>query len=220
MLLAYFVEVLLNVATCSGVSTVVCRLTRDWARAVGRRTVHAAAHSKQNAHVYLAAMFRRAIYKNAWRVLSYYVIYSLLTFAIIPEPEVTFVSDEFRIGGKYVLMFLVAPPRPVFSDSDGTDVFATRRCGGCFITNNKGFLPISEYDAVLVFGKRNLLSEAEAAMEPGKRYLIETESKCIKDKFKGCRKEPSITSFGTQESYTLCSLCKHLIQEKYKVKQA
>lgn len=165
------------------------------------------------------AMCRRLVFKlqkTVCVVFFYLIFYLLFSFAITPDPPVAFVADDFRIGGKYALMFLVAPHTPIFTDAEGADVFTTRRCGNCFITNNKGFLPMTEYDAILVHGKRNLLSETAAFMEPGKRYLIETSERCVRHKLK-CPREPTITSFSTKMSYTLCGLCDELIIEKQKI---
>lgn len=154
--------------------------------------------------------------KTVCVVFFYFIFYLLFSYAISSDPPVAFVGDDFRVGDRYALMFLVAPHSPVFSDAEGADVFAARRCGNCFITNNKGFLPMTGYDAILVHGKRNLLFETAAFMEPGKRYLIETSGRCLRNKLM-CPREPTITSFSTKLGYTLCSLCNELILEKQKV---
>lgn len=148
--------------------------------------------------------------KTVLIVLLYLTIYLLISYAMTPETTMTFVSEELRVGAKYALIFIVAPAAPVFSDADGADVFKNKNCGKCFVTNNRGFLPMSEYDAILVYGERNLLTETAAFMDPGKRYLLETTKKCLGSKFKKCIREPRITSFSSKESYDLCSLCMNL----------
>lgn len=143
-------------------------------------------------------------------VLFYLTVYLLISYAMTPETTMTFVNEDISVGGKYALIFVMAPLAPVFSDAEGADVFRTKNCGRCFVTNNRGFLPMSEYDAILVYGKRNLLSETRAFMDPGKRYLVETSDDCIESKFRKCVPEPKITSFSTKESFDLCSLCQSL----------
>lgn len=153
--------------------------------------------------------------KTLFVTLFYLALYLLLSYALAPDASVSFVSDELRIGNKYVLMFLVSPNTPVFSDSDGAAVFTSRQCGGCFITNNKGLLPMREYDAVLVFGERSLLSQAMAVMDPGKRYLIEAHKRCVRNKLRDCTREPQVTSFSSRETYDLCGLCRRLVEQRH-----
>lgn len=152
--------------------------------------------------------------KTLLALLLYLTLYLLASCALAPAASVSFVSDELRIGDKYVFMFLVSPRTPLFSDADGAEVFTSRRCGRCFITNNKGMLPMREYDAVLVFGDRSLLSQTMAVMDPGRRYLIEAHKRCVKNKLRGCIREPLVTSFGTRETYDLCGLCRRLHDER------
>lgn len=146
--------------------------------------------------------------------LFYLTVYLLVSYALTPDATVTFVSEELRVGDKYVVMYLVAPKMPIYSDTEGAEVFTSRRCGRCFITNNKGFLPMSEYDAVLVYGERSLLSQTSAFMDPGKRYLIEAHKRCIRNKLKGCVREPRVTSFSSRETFDLCGLCKSLLKKR------
>ncbi|XP_026755896.1 uncharacterized protein LOC113515805 [Galleria mellonella] len=149
--------------------------------------------------------------KTVFIVLFYVILYLLILYAMSPDTTLTFVNDEMQ-GDKYPLLFLVAPNMPVFSDPEGADVFRSRRCGNCFITNNKGFLPISGYDAVLVYGDRSVLSQTAAFMDPGKRYLIESSEDCLRNKLRRCSMEPKITSYSSKESYDLCGLC-HLLEK-------
>ncbi|XP_028165987.1 uncharacterized protein LOC114356826 [Ostrinia furnacalis] len=148
--------------------------------------------------------------KTVLIVLFYLTIYLWISYVTTPSTTMTFVSEDLRMEAKYVLIFIVAPLVPVFSDADGANVFKNKNCGKCFVTNNRGFLPMSEYDAILVYGERSLLTETAAFMDPGKRYLLETTKKCIGSKFKKCVQEPRITSFSSKESYDLCSLCAYL----------
>ncbi|KAJ8717553.1 hypothetical protein PYW07_005483 [Mythimna separata] len=152
--------------------------------------------------------------KTLLALALYLTLYVLVSLALAPAASVSFVSDELRIGDKYVLMFLVAPHSPLFSDSDGAEVFASRRCGRCFITNNKGMLPMREYDAVLVFGERSLLSQTMAVMDPGRRYLLEARKRCLRNKLRRCFREPRLTAFGSRETYDLCGLCRRLHAER------
>ncbi|XP_026321042.1 uncharacterized protein LOC113231085 [Hyposmocoma kahamanoa] len=142
-------------------------------------------------------------------LLLYSFIYFFLSTIARPEPMYNFVKEDLRIGDKYVLIYLISNTR-VFSDAEGSDVFVKRHCGNCFITNNKGFLPLSEYDAVVVHGHRSKLAEASAYMDPEKRYLMETRKECLEKKLVGCGNEPKITSFSTRETYDLRSLCHYL----------
>lgn len=152
--------------------------------------------------------------KSVLVLVLYLTLYLLASYALAPDASVSFVSEELRIGNKYVFMFLVSPNTPVFSDSDGAEVFTSRHCGRCFITNNKGMLPMSEYDAVLVFGDRSLLTQTMAVMDPGKRYLLEAHKRCVRNKLRGCIREPLVTSFGSRETLDLCGLCRRLVQER------
>ncbi|KAM3959468.1 uncharacterized protein ACR2FA_006539 [Aphomia sociella] len=149
--------------------------------------------------------------KTVLIVLFYLTVYLLILYAMTPETTLTFVNDDMQ-GDKYPLLFLVTPNMPVFTDPEGADVFKSRRCGSCFITNNKGFMPISGYDAVLVYGDRSLLSQGTAFMDPGKRYLIESSEDCLKNKLRRCSMEPRIISYSSKESYDLCGLCNHLMK--------
>lgn len=153
--------------------------------------------------------------KTVLLVLFYLTVYLLISYAMTPETIMSFVSDDVRVGDKYALIFVVAPLVPVFTDAEGADVFKPN-CGRCFVTNNRGFLPMSEYDAILVYGERSLLSETVAFMDPGKRYLLETTKKCISSKFMKCNWKPKITSFSTKESFDLCSLCASLHSKRLK----
>ncbi|XP_061720401.1 uncharacterized protein LOC133533669 [Cydia pomonella] len=154
--------------------------------------------------------------KSVLIVLFYFTVYVLVSYSMSPDTDFAFVSDDLRVGDKYALIYLVAPRSPVFTDAEGANVFKSRRCGQCFITNNRGFLPMSEYDAILVLGDRSLLYETSAFMDPGKRFLIETSRKCVKEKLRGCSWEPRITSFGDNKPYDLCSLCEHLHRKRLK----
>lgn len=147
-------------------------------------------------------------------LLLYLTLYLVVSYALTPEAKITFLSEEFRFGDKYVFMFLDAPRTPVFLDTEGAEVFSSRQCGKCFITNNVGFLPMSEYDAVLVYGEQTLLSKTEAFMDPEKRYFIETKPRCLWRKFKGCVHQPKVTSYSTSETLDLCGLCKRLQAKK------
>ncbi|XP_075981444.1 uncharacterized protein LOC142980052 [Anticarsia gemmatalis] len=153
--------------------------------------------------------------KALFIILFYMILYLVISYALTPEAKITFINDEFRIGDKYVMMFLVGSTSstPVFGDGDGARVFPTR-CGKCFITDNKGFLPMSEYDAVLVHGERSLLTQTSAFMDPGKRYLIESNKRCLRRKFRECVRPPRVTSFTTRERFDLCGLCRTLHQKR------
>lgn len=142
-------------------------------------------------------------------IVLYSLIYFFLSTIARPEPIYNFVKEDLRIGDKYVLIYLISNT-PVFSDAEGSDVFVKRQCGNCFITNNKGFLPLSEYDAVVVHGHRRKLAEASAYMDPEKRYLMETRKECLEKKLVGCGTEPKMTSFSTRVVYDLGSLCHYL----------
>lgn len=142
-------------------------------------------------------------------MLLYSLIYFFLSIIARPDPIYNFVKEDLRIGHKYVLVYLISNT-PVFTDAEGSDVFVKRQCGNCFITNNKGFLPLSEYDAVVVHGHRRKLVEASAYMDPEKRYLMETRTECLEKKLVGCGNEPKITSFSTRDTYDLRSLCRYL----------
>ncbi|CAB3244418.1 unnamed protein product [Arctia plantaginis] len=143
-------------------------------------------------------------------LLLYLTLYLVVSYALTPAVKISFLSEEFRFGDKYVIMFLEAPRTPVFLDTEGADVFSSRQCGKCFITNNIGFLPKSEYDAILVYGEQTLLSQTEAFMDPEKRYIIETKPRCLWRKFKGCAHQPKVTSYSTRETFDLCGLCQRL----------
>lgn len=151
--------------------------------------------------------------KTVLIVLIYITLYYVVSFIATPQPVINFVDDEVRIGDKYVFMYLVSKS-PVFSDVEGADVFKKRECGMCFITNNKGFMPISEFDAVLVHGEKKLLEEQSAFMDPSKRYLIETSQTCLAKKLEKC--SPRITSFSTRYNFELCSLCDYLQKRRQK----
>ncbi|KAJ0174381.1 hypothetical protein K1T71_010527 [Dendrolimus kikuchii] len=150
------------------------------------------------------------IHKTVYIVITYLSTYLLISYVLTPEATVTFVSDDIRVGDKYVLLFLVAPKAPVFTDVEGAEVFQSRKCGQCFLTNNRGFLPMSEYDGVLVYGDKYLLTKTGTVSN---KYVIETNNKCIHRKLK-CLREPKITSFSTNQSYTLCSLCDEMLQKR------
>ncbi|XP_060805692.1 uncharacterized protein LOC132902871 [Amyelois transitella] len=151
--------------------------------------------------------------KTVQIVLIYLAIYLFISYIMLPETFYTFVSDEQRIGDKYPLIFLVAPRVPALTDAEGADVFKTRGCGRCFVTNNKGFLPIGLYDAVLVVH----INEQETAFaDPDKFYLIESSQKCIKNKFKHCSWEPKITSIASKQTFDLCGFCDHLMKNMKK----
>lgn len=150
------------------------------------------------------------LHKSVYIVIAYLFTYLLISYVLTPEPTVTFVSDDIRVGDKYVFMFLVAPKAPVFTDVEGADVFQSRQCGQCFLTNNRGFLPMTEYDCILVYGDKNLLPKTGSLSN---KYLIESNNKCIRNKFK-CVREPKITSFSSNKSYTLCSLCDEMLQRR------
>ncbi|XP_026739032.1 uncharacterized protein LOC113501916 [Trichoplusia ni] len=147
-------------------------------------------------------------------LLGYLALYLLVSYALTPDATVSFVRDELRLGDKYVLMFLLAPDTPPYSDAEGAQVFAARRCGACFLTNNRGFLPLSEYDAVLVLGERALLSHSAAVMDPGKRYLMEARRRCVANKMRECAREPVLTSFSSRQTFDLCGLCAELLRRR------
>nr|XP_049701060.1 uncharacterized protein LOC126055544 [Helicoverpa armigera] len=144
----------------------------------------------------------------------YLTVYLLVSYALAPDATVSFVSDELRVGNKYVLMFLLAPQQPVFSDAEGAAVFTSRRCGRCFITNNRGLLPLSEFDAVLVVGERGVLTQAMAHMDPGKWYLMEAVARCLRRRLVGCAREPRLTALGSRQVFDLCGLCSSLLQQR------
>lgn len=152
--------------------------------------------------------------KTLFIILLYLTVYLMISYALAPEVKFTFISEEFRVGDKYVVMYLVAPTTPVFSDVEAADVFSSRQCGRCVLTNNKGFLPMSEYDAILVYGDKRLLTQTSAYMEPGKRYLIEAKKRCLARKLSGCLHEPTVTSLSTREKFDLCGLCKSLLAKR------
>lgn len=152
--------------------------------------------------------------KTVIAILLYIFIYIFLSIIARPGPIYNFVKEDLRIGEKYVFIYLISNTR-VFSDAEGSDVFLKRQCGNCFITNNKGFLPLSAYDAVVVHGHRKKLAEGSAYMDPEKRYLMETRKECLEKKLVGCGSEPKITSFSTRDIYDLRSLC-HYLHEKRK----
>ncbi|CAH0401090.1 unnamed protein product [Chilo suppressalis] len=188
-----------------GVSTARLPVRRDPARGCD-------AHAGENAQHTLAMCWRQVskLQKTFLIVLTYLTIYLLVSYALTPDTRMMFVRDEMRIGDKFAFVY-VAARAPVFTDTEGAAVF--QGCGNCYLTNNKGFLPISEYDAVLVHGDRSLLMDA-AFMDPAKRYLLESSHECITSKFKKCRREPKITSFSSKESYDLCSLCESLLKKR------
>lgn len=126
----------------------------------------------------------------------------------MPVTQVKFINDALRIGDKYSLIFLAAPGTPAFTDAEGADVFENRRCGRCFVTNNKGFLPMNLYDAVLIF--RETSDQETAMLQPEKLYNIETNMNCIRSKFKKCKQEPRVVALGSKETFDLCSFCDHL----------
>lgn len=157
-----------------------------------------------------------------YNVIIYATTYFLISCLLARESTVTFVSDDMRIGDKYVLLFLVAPKTPVFTDVEGENMFKSRRCGQCFMTNNRGFLPMSEYDGILVYSDKNLIPKAVAlSSKPGDsgqmvpdKYIIETDYNCIRSKFKKCVMEPKITSSSTNKSYDLCGLCDEMLKRR------
>ncbi|KAG6450965.1 hypothetical protein O3G_MSEX006858 [Manduca sexta] len=136
-------------------------------------------------------------------LLFYLTVYFVISFAIAPEVTVSFINEDIRVGDKYVLMYLVAPKTAPFTDAEGAEVFDPA-CGKCYITNNRGFLPLKEYDAVLSLEDRRLSAESFGE----KNYIIETTRGCIRNKLKGCVREPRIRS--AEETFNLCGLCKHL----------
>lgn len=156
------------------------------------------------------AMWRR----RSLCILVLYLILLVIMFKVSPELPNTFLDENHRVH--YPLLFLSSAAGEPYSDAAAAEVFTSRRCGGCFLTNNKGFMPLADYDAVLVHGNRDLLSETIAFMDPGKRYLIETSLDCISNKLQ-CGKEPKVTSFSSREEYTLCSLCDELLRNQQKV---
>ncbi|KAI5637912.1 hypothetical protein NE865_09287 [Phthorimaea operculella] len=125
-----------------------------------------------------------------------------------PTPIYNFVSEDMRIGDKYVLIYLFARG-PIFSDVDGAEVFRSRGCGNCFITNNKGFLPISEYDAIVVHG------DMKTYVDPSKQYIMRSPRRCLERKLRGC--EPRMTSVATGEDFDLHNLCRHLHEKRNNV---
>ncbi|XP_049877434.1 uncharacterized protein LOC126374736 [Pectinophora gossypiella] len=145
-------------------------------------------------------------------IVLYFAAYVTIV-CMAPKPMYSFVSDDIRVGNKYVLVYLVGGA-PAMSDAEGADVFRGRRCGACFITNNKGFLPLTQYDAVVVAGPRRLLADAAAFMEPEKRYLMEASPLCLQNKLLGCYSEPRLTSFATRDNFDLCGLCRHLHEKR------
>ncbi|KAJ2948749.1 hypothetical protein O0L34_g8010 [Tuta absoluta] len=138
--------------------------------------------------------------------LVYSLVYINISFLMAPTPIYNFVSEDMRIGEKYVLIYLIAKG-PIFSDVDGADVFRNRGCGDCFITNNNGFLPTSEYDAVVVHGDRNTY------VDPSKLYMMRTPKRCLERKLQGC--EPRVTSVATGEHFDLYHLCRQLHEIRY-----
>lgn len=168
---------------------------------------------------YVRAMCWRQLsrlYKTLFVAMFYLGIYNLVWNVLGPTTEVTFIPKDLHVGDKYALIFLAAGPEwPVFSDAEGAEVFRSRGCGPCFITNNKGLLPMSEFDAVLVYGKKALLSEDSAAMDPEKRYLLETYKRCMSSKLTRCVREPRVTSFLNYMVLHLCELCDMLLKKRY-----
>lgn len=168
---------------------------------------------------YVRAMCWRQLsrlYKTLFVAMFYLGIYNLVWNVLGPTTEVTFIPKDLHVGDKYALIFLAAGPEwPVFSDAEGAEVFRSRGCGPCFITNNKGLLPMSEFDAVLVYGKKALLSEDSAAMDPEKRYLLETYKRCMSSKLTRCVREPRVTSFLNYMVLHLCELCDILLKKRY-----
>lgn len=154
--------------------------------------------------------------KTVLIVLFYSTVYVLVSYTISPETNFAFVSDDLRVGDKYALIYLSSPGTPVFSDAEGAEVFRARRCGLCFITNNRGFLPMSEFDAILFPGDRITLLETAAYMHTGKRFSIETSRKCLINKLRRCSWEPHITSLESSQAFDLCSLCDHLHRKRLK----
>lgn len=173
--------------------------------------------AKKHVHAAAAMCWRQVSRKQKTLliILVYFVIYNIISYAMEPESSFTFVRHDLKVGDKYAFLFLADDRRaPVFSDAEGWDVFKTRRCGNCFLTNNKGFLPLSEYDAILIRGEKNLLSKTSAFMDPQKRFLIETSARCVNNKLTKCFTEPKITSFSTSQSYNLCEICEFLQKKR------
>ncbi|KAH9639017.1 hypothetical protein HF086_003548 [Spodoptera exigua] len=156
------------------------------------------------------------LHKTLLVAVFYITMYELVWYALGPTTEVTFIHEDLHVGDKYAFIFLaVGPEWPVFSDAEGAQVFKSRGCGPCFMTNNRGLLPMSEFDAVLVYGKRALLSESMAAMDPEKRFLLETYKRCMSSKLTHCIREPRVTSFINFEVLNLCELCDKLLKRRY-----
>lgn len=144
-------------------------------------------------------------------LFAYITVYVVLSYAFAPKATVTFLSEEFRVGDKYAFVYLDSPSAPVFTDADGAHVFESRQCERCFVTNNIGFLPPAEYDAILVtIGDEK---PEMPAKERERRYRIETSDDCIRKKFKRCS-EPKITSLNKLHVYNLCEFCAHLHSKK------
>ncbi|CAD0202889.1 unnamed protein product [Chrysodeixis includens] len=200
----------------------------------GRRGVSSAArrgpHKCESARRWWTRSSREDAGAMCWRqvsrfqrsllvLLGYLALYLLVSYTLTPDATVSFVRDELRLGDKYVLMFLLAPDAPPYSDVDGAHVFAARRCPACFLTNNRGFLPLSEYDAVLVLGERGLLTHSAAVMDPGKHYLLQARRRCVASKLRHCVREPVLTSFSSRETFDLCGLCAALQQQRQQRQQ-
>lgn len=140
--------------------------------------------------------------KTVFIVILYTIIYFSLSLVLTPEPIYNFISDDMQ-GNKYALIYLVGKT-PAFSDSEGADAFKKRQCGDCFLSNNKGFLPLRDYDAVLIFGDE----DASVFIEPDKRYYLETSEDCLRRKLLGC--DVRVTSYSSRKEYDLCGLCRNL----------
>nr|XP_021203678.1 uncharacterized protein LOC110385187 [Bombyx mori] len=155
-------------------------------------------------------MFWRRVSKLQRTVLvvfCYLFVYLLIFYSIIPDAAITFVDEDFSVGDKYVFMFLSVPETRILKESDSVALFERRKCGKCFITNNRGFMPIREYDAVLHLVNASV-DEHPVGQE--KKYVIQTSKKCINNKFRNCVTEPVVLSFISKQYHDLCSLCRYL----------
>lgn len=137
-------------------------------------------------------------------VLVYILAFNIISYMINYKGRELFIARSLQLGEKYVFMYVESDALPMMSDADAARVFAG--CGRCVLTNNRGFLPMSEYDALLTHGRR----EPRSALEPSKCYMLRATDNCIRNKLVECRAEHEVTSCATNKSYQLCELCHYL----------
>ncbi|GBP25909.1 hypothetical protein EVAR_81794_1 [Eumeta japonica] len=121
---------------------------------------------------------------------AYAMLYVTVSWWTVPGARVRFVGAEAR-GERLPRVLLTVGGEPL-SDAEGVAL-----CEGCFVTNNRGFLPSAMFDAVV----------GSDGGEGARRYDVVSGAACLRRKLRRCAAPPLLAPAAGGAPLTLCALC-------------